>query len=99
MKKSLRIVHREVQFYSINLCSHDDVGDYELFPVEKVKINIRKIIERLHDKADVKWSSMAAQFTYKKIRISIYTEGRVILEGVKPDSHEEAFRFLEELLY
>ncbi len=98
MKKLFKIGKRKIHYYSINLCSHDDVGDYELFPAEKVVIDIKGIVNRFREKGNIKYSSMAAQFVYKDIKISIYSEGRVILEGIKPDSHEAAFRFLEEIL-
>ncbi len=98
MKQIITIARHEVQYYSTNLCSHGDVGDYELFPAEKLEINIKEIVERYRDRTTIRWSSLAAQFSLKDVKVSLYAEGRVILEGIKPDSHEEAFRFLKEIL-
>lgn len=98
MKKPITVNGREVFFYSMNLCSQDDVGDYELFPSEPLNLDMEKIRDSLTHRTELKASKDALQFTQEGTRMTLYREGRMILEGLRPDTHEAAFSVLEAIL-
>lgn len=98
MKQSLIVQGQEVLFYSINLCSYGDKGDYELFAERELDLNMQLVKRRLKIGAGGKWSEQAGKFSFKRVEITIYNEGRVIMEGVSPDTHQAAFELLKEIL-
>ena len=98
MKQTLLIQGHDILFYSINLCSYGDSGDYELFASQELDLDMQSVKERLKDEINGKWSEQAGQFSFKQVEVTIYCEGRIILEGVKPDTHQAAFELLKEIL-
>lgn len=99
MKKSINLDGKIVTFYGINLCSYNDKGDYELFASEELNLDMEKIQRSITGFRDIKTSIEVLQFTLKTgTRITLYSEGRMILEGLCPDTHEAAFALLESIL-
>lgn len=98
MKKIITIEGRQTTYYSTNLCSYGEKGDYELFPSEEQKLDMIKLKDRLLLFTSVKGSNLAVQFIYADTKVTIYEEGRLLLLGVTPDTHEQAFEILLRIL-
>jgi len=98
VKRLLVTGGKEVHFYSVNLCNYEDKGDYELFPTEELSLDIFAIGERLMTNGNGRISGEAAEFNLEGVDITVYKEGRLILEGVIPDTHEKAFELLERII-
>lgn len=98
MKQKVTLAGQTVTYYSINLCSYGDRGDYEVFPVEELDLKLSSLLKNLDEATRGKWSNQAAQFKLNGVAITMYREGRAIFEGVRPDHHETAFGLLKEIL-
>ena len=100
MKIGLYLQGAKIDYYTMNLCSYGDHGDYELFPGEDLRLDLFSY-ERQWKKEDVALDCMTEEVAFLKagrVDVTLYRSGRMVLESVMPDDEREAIRIGKKIL-
>lgn len=100
MKKSIAFNGKDVDCYTIQLCSYGETGDFEFIPSEPLNIEFKNVIEFMRNEVQ-RFRSASENFLMFEIgetEITFYQSGRMILENVKPAKNEAAMAVSEKIL-
>ena len=100
MKIGLYLQDVKIDYYTMNLCSYGDHGDFELFPHEELDLNLFSY-EKQWRMEDVSLDCMTEEVAFLKagrVDVTLYRSGRMILESVMPDDEREAIRIGKKIL-
>lgn len=82
----------------LELCSYGDSGDFQVLPRYRIEIRLEDSAKRLimrGGRAAVMDDVLLAELD--GVQISLYSDGRAVLEQVRPCSKQAAMKFYREL--
>jgi hypothetical protein len=100
MKIAVRLGEQAFHLMLFNLCSQNGYGDYEGFADCEWGINLPVVASRLNYlgfKVDG-CNDRICRAQKSSLRVTIFPAGRLIIEGVHPDSPSEALKTLLDIL-
>jgi hypothetical protein len=100
MKVKSKYQGKDIVLSSFNLCHIEGHGDYEIFPEPKLALDMQEIAERMAGHG-YKLQGMDRRICMLKkdhVELTIFPEGRMIIEQLIPDSDEAAFGIVKQIL-
>ena len=94
MKTTTKYGGEAVAVYAIDLCHYGDRGDYEVFPDRELALDVRA------RSADLAGAGFEIDYATEEVSIfrdgrgtefTMYADGRLIVEGLRPGSPRQAF--------
>lgn len=100
MRSTLLIDGQPSQWVVYNLCSQDGAGDYEGFADRVLQLNLPKIAARLEVLGYLVegFNEQILLANQGEQALTIFPEGRLIMEGVRPDEAARAAHILTMVL-
>jgi hypothetical protein len=100
MKVKAKYHDKEIVLSSFNLCHIEGHGDYEIFPEPKLTLDMQEIAKRMEGHG-YKLQGMDKRICMLKkdhVELTVFPEGRIIIEQLIPDSDEAAFGIVRQIL-
>jgi hypothetical protein len=91
---------KDIVLNSFNLCHIEGHGDYEIFPEPKLVLDMGEIAERMkgHGYTVQGMDKRICMMKKDHTELTIFPEGRIIIEQLIPDSDEAAFSIVKQIL-
>jgi hypothetical protein len=91
---------KDIVLSSFNLCHIEGHGDYEIFPEPRLALDMAEIAERMkaHGYAVQGMDRRICMLKKDHVELTIFPEGRMIIEQLIPDTDEAAFGIVKQIL-
>jgi hypothetical protein len=82
-----------------NLCSAAGYGDYEIMPVEKLDLDMFRLADLFTASGYrlIGCNNEVCLFSIDQVDITLFKDGRTIMEKVLPDKHDKALTYAEKI--
>lgn len=88
-----------IEFRVLELCSYGEWGDYQVLPTAKISPALEAILnELLGNKCKAVLAEDALLVEVDDVSVTLYKDGRGVLEGVRPDSPEAAWKVYRRVM-
>lgn len=100
MKVKAKYQGKDIVLSSFNLCHIEGHGDYEIFPEPRLVLDMKEIAKRMegHGFAVQGMDKRICMLKKDHVELTIFPEGRIIIEQLLPDSDEAAFGLVRQIL-
>jgi len=82
-----------------NLCSAAGYGDYEIMPLKKLNLDILRLADCFSACGYqlTGYNKEVCLFSIDQVEITLFKDGRTIVEKVLPDRHDQALTYVEKI--